>query len=189
MLRELVTLAILYGQLMVGLPLNFYAFYRLFIKRTTASNSTISAPFKLLQQHLNIADLLVLLLFVPQEIALQYSKNVWFACSTLCRLSKFWNNLAFHLCSNIIVNVAVDRLISVYNMKSFGCSEHRLKPIRCTLGIAWALAVACAAPHLIVFNTVNRKIFLHLHVRFVSAIILTGLWDTSCKRGLVGLLN
>lgn len=118
MLLQIVELAILYCQLLVGIPLNFYAFYRLFIKRTFSNQRSrqheVSKRFVLLQQHLNLSDLLVLLLFLPYQIAMQYTNNVWHACSTLCRLTKFWNNLAFHISSNIVVCIAVDRLISIY---------------------------------------------------------------------------
>ncbi len=159
MFHDYFVIAVLWVQLIFGLPLNFYAFYRLFIKRAPIANSSISAQFKLLQQHLNVADLLVLLFYVPHEIALHYTKNFWFACSTFCRLSKFWNNFAFHLSSNIIVSVAVERLISVTNMESLGHTRRRLKPMRWTLGIAWALAFACAAPQFFVFSIVKRENF------------------------------
>lgn len=152
--HDWIAMGILWGQLIVGLPLNFYTFYRLFIKRTPASNFIISAPFKLLQQHLNVADLLMLLLFVPHEISLQFTNKIWYACSTLCRMSKFLNNFAFYACSKIIVSIAIERAISAYNLENVGHGESRLKSIRRTLGIAWALAAACAAPHLLLFSTV-----------------------------------
>lgn len=116
MLYRYLELGLLYAQMIVGIPLNSYAFYRLFIKppATIRQGQEVSRRFALLQKNLNLSDLLVLLLFLPHQIAMQYTNNVWNACATLCRLTKFWNNLAFHISSNIVVCIAVDRLISVY---------------------------------------------------------------------------
>lgn len=127
---QAVELTILYAQLLIGIPLNFYAFYRLFLKRydsppqQSQRHGAFGKRFLLLQQHLNLSDLLVLLLFVPHQIAMQYTEDIWNACSTLCRLTKFWNNFAFHISSNVVICIAADRLISIY------CRNSKLAPVR-----------------------------------------------------------
>ncbi len=102
---DYIELGILVVLFIIGAPLNLAAYTQM-LERPTSTRLDI------LRRHLNYSDLLVLFVYVP-------SRACWLLTydfrggNLLCKLVKFAHTLAFQISSNVIVCIAVDRLLSV----------------------------------------------------------------------------
>uniref|UniRef100_A0A5S6QXW4 G_PROTEIN_RECEP_F1_2 domain-containing protein n=1 Tax=Trichuris muris TaxID=70415 RepID=A0A5S6QXW4_TRIMR len=124
---------------LAGTPLNVTAMLRL--RRSMLTSST---PLKRLKLHLNVSDLMVLLIYTSSQIVWLITVD-WRSNDSMCKLLKFTHALCFSVSSNVIVCIAIHRFSMV-----FGKSKKRVTTIN--LCLAWTLAVATSLPQLAVWT-------------------------------------
>ncbi|KFD51435.1 hypothetical protein M514_07648 [Trichuris suis] len=124
---------------LAGTPLNVTAMMRL--RRSMLSSAT---PLKQLKQHLNISDLMILLIYTSSQIVWLITVD-WRSNDLMCKLLKFSHALCFSVSSNVIVCIAIHRFSMV-----FGKSTKRVTTV--SLWVAWTLAVATSLPQFAVWT-------------------------------------
>lgn len=115
----------------VGAPTNLIICRKLWARRKSRL-----AWFQLLQ-HLNFSDLLILWVYSPCRIARKLFQH-WYGGIFLCKLIIFLEALPFYISSNIIVCIALDKVLSYRG----GWHSSRQKRVRTLLTIGWLIALA-----------------------------------------------
>ncbi|CAG9539026.1 unnamed protein product [Cercopithifilaria johnstoni] len=138
---ELGTLLILF---IIGGPLNLAAHAQI-TERPTATRLDI------LKRHLNYSDLLVLFIYVPSRVCWLLTYD-WRGGNSLCKIIKFLHTFSFQVSSNVIVCIALDRLLSVMSSKHHS-PEKAQQRTRVMLMIAWIAAAIISTPQFVVWKT------------------------------------
>ncbi|KAL3982522.1 7 transmembrane receptor (rhodopsin family) protein [Acanthocheilonema viteae] len=138
---ELGTLLILF---IIGGPLNLAAHTQI-TERPTATRLDI------LKRHLNYSDLLVLFIYVPSRVCWLLTYD-WRGGNSLCKIIKFLHTFSFQVSSNVIVCIAIDRLLSVMSSKHHS-PEKAQRRTRAMLMIAWIAAAIISTPQFVVWKT------------------------------------
>uniref|UniRef100_A0A915AUN6 G-protein coupled receptors family 1 profile domain-containing protein n=1 Tax=Parascaris univalens TaxID=6257 RepID=A0A915AUN6_PARUN len=138
---ELGTLLILF---IIGGPINLAAYTQI-AERPSATRLDI------LKRHLNYSDLLVLFVYVPSRACWLLTYD-WRGGNFLCKLVKFLHTFAFQISSNVIVCIALDRLLSVISPthRSPEKAQRRTKGMLIT---AWFAALLISTPQFAVWKT------------------------------------
>lgn len=137
---ELVSLILLF---LVGAPLNLAAW-------TQIAERPISSRLDILKKHLNYTDLLVIFIYVPSRACWLITYD-WRGGDLLCRLTKFMHTFAFQISSNVIVCIALDRLLSVLSA-SHRNPEQAARRMRLMLLVAWITALFISSPQFAVWR-------------------------------------
>uniref|UniRef100_A0A914N304 G-protein coupled receptors family 1 profile domain-containing protein n=2 Tax=Meloidogyne TaxID=189290 RepID=A0A914N304_MELIC len=137
---ELISLIILF---IIGAPLNLAAW-------TQISEKPVSSRLDMLKKHLNYSDLLVLFIYVPSRACWLVTYD-WRGGDLLCRLIKFAHTFAFQISSNVIVCIALDRLLSVLSVSHRNPGQATCR-MRIMLLIAWIAAAVISAPQFVVWK-------------------------------------
>ncbi len=114
--------------LIFGAILNLAAFRLLvgqFMRRHSERPSPLKYAFMMLKLHLNISNLLTLLVYCPTAAGWLISYR-WMAGDLMCRLVQFLWLFSFHLNSNIVASIAIDRLRNVLRMLLLNQNSNRL---------------------------------------------------------------
>ncbi|VDO42422.1 unnamed protein product [Onchocerca flexuosa] len=105
----------------------------------------------ILKRHLNYSDLLVLFIYVPSRICWLLTYD-WRGGNCLCKIIKFLHTFAFQVSSNVIVCIAIDRLLSVMSSQHHS-PEKAQRRTRIMLMIAWIAAAIISTPQFVVWKT------------------------------------
>ncbi|KAL3081839.1 hypothetical protein niasHS_012781 [Heterodera schachtii] len=138
---ELVSLIILF---IVGAPLNLAAW-------TQIAEKPISSRLDILKKHLNYSDLLVLFVYVPSRACWLVTYD-WRGGDFLCRFIKFMHTFAFQISSNVIVCIALDRLLSVLSA-SHRNPDQAARRMRLMLLVAWLTAALISLPQFAIWRS------------------------------------
>uniref|UniRef100_A0A7E4V4L3 G_PROTEIN_RECEP_F1_2 domain-containing protein n=1 Tax=Panagrellus redivivus TaxID=6233 RepID=A0A7E4V4L3_PANRE len=138
---ELGTLMLLF---VIGGPLNLAAYTQI-AERPTCTRLDI------LKRHLNYSDLLVLFIYVPSRACWLLTYD-WRGGDLLCRLVKCLHTFAFQISSNVIVCIALDRLLSVLS-SSHHSPEKAHRRTRIMLWVAWFAAFVISAPQFVIWRS------------------------------------
>ncbi|OZC10326.1 7 transmembrane receptor [Onchocerca flexuosa] len=138
---ELGTLIILF---IIGGPLNLAA-------HTQITERPSATRLDILKRHLNYSDLLVLFIYVPSRICWLLTYD-WRGGNCLCKIIKFLHTFAFQVSSNVIVCIAIDRLLSVMSSQHHS-PEKAQRRTRIMLMIAWIAAAIISTPQFVVWKT------------------------------------
>uniref|UniRef100_A0A914CUE8 G-protein coupled receptors family 1 profile domain-containing protein n=2 Tax=Acrobeloides nanus TaxID=290746 RepID=A0A914CUE8_9BILA len=138
---ELTTLIVCF---VVGAPLNLAAY-------TQLTERPISTRLDILKRHLNYSDLLVLFIYVPSRACWLLSYD-WRGGDFLCKVVKFLHTFAFQISSNVIVCIALDRLLSVIS-SSHHSPDKANRRTRFMLWCAWLAAFIISAPQFAIWRS------------------------------------
>nr|pir hypothetical protein Y105C5A.u - Caenorhabditis elegans [Caenorhabditis elegans] len=127
----------------VGAPLNLAAY-------TQLSERPTSTRLDLLKRSLNYSDLLVLFIYVPSRACWLLTYD-WRGGDALCKIVKMFHTFAFQSSSNVIVCIAVDRLLSVLS-PSHHSPNKALKRTKMMLIVAWIVALVISCPQLFIWK-------------------------------------
>ncbi|KAF1756125.1 hypothetical protein GCK72_012578 [Caenorhabditis remanei] len=127
----------------VGAPLNLAAY-------TQLSERPTSTRLDLLKRSLNYSDLLVLFIYVPSRACWLLTYD-WRGGDALCKIVKMFHTFAFQSSSNVIVCIAVDRLLSVLS-PSHHSPNKALRRTKMMLIVAWIVALVISCPQLFVWR-------------------------------------
>ncbi|ULT93202.1 hypothetical protein L3Y34_002997 [Caenorhabditis briggsae] len=127
----------------VGAPLNLAAY-------TQLSERPTSTRLDLLKRSLNYSDLLVLFIYVPSRACWLLTYD-WRGGDALCKIVKMFHTFAFQSSSNVIVCIAVDRLLSVLS-PSHHSPNKALRRTKMMLIVAWIVALVISCPQLFVWK-------------------------------------
>ncbi len=131
---------------LVGAPLNLAAYTEL---REQEPRGGL-ARMHLLKRHLNYSDLLVLMIYVPSEVCWLITYD-WRGGIVMCKVTKFIHSICFQGSSNVIVCIALDRLMTV--LRPSGCCSKLNKSLVLVMLVgAWSLAVTLSIPQLFVWT-------------------------------------
>ncbi|CAI5447842.1 unnamed protein product [Caenorhabditis angaria] len=133
---EMITLVI---HFIVGAPINLAAY-------TQLSERPTSTRLDLLKRSLNYSDLLILFIFVPSRACWLLTYD-WRGGDSLCKFVKMMHTFAFQSSSNVIVCIAVDRLLSVLS-SSHHSPTRALRRTKMMLIVAWVVAFIISCPQL-----------------------------------------
>ncbi len=103
---ELASLALLFA---AGGPLNLVAWAQLAERRRRRQGSQ---SMEQLKRQLNYSDLLVMFIYVPGR-AFWLITYDWRAGSVFCKVFKFCHAFGLQLSSNVVVCIAIDRLLAL----------------------------------------------------------------------------
>lgn len=138
---ELGTLLILF---IIGGPLNLAA-------HTQITERPSATRLDILKRHLNYSDLLVLFIYVPSRVCWLLTYD-WRGGNSLCKIIKFLHTFSFQVSSNVIVCIAIDRLLSVMSSQHHS-SEKAQRRTRAMLMVAWIAAAIISTPQFVVWKT------------------------------------
>ncbi|CAJ0565247.1 unnamed protein product, partial [Mesorhabditis spiculigera] len=127
----------------VGAPLNLAAY-------TQLSERPIHTRLDILKRHLNMTDLLVIFVYVPSRACWLMTYD-WRGGDLLCKVVKFLHTFAFQSSSNVIVCIAIDRLLSVLSHAHNSPSKAHRRT-RCMLSVAWTIAFISSLPQLAIWR-------------------------------------
>uniref|UniRef100_A0A8R1E154 G_PROTEIN_RECEP_F1_2 domain-containing protein n=1 Tax=Caenorhabditis japonica TaxID=281687 RepID=A0A8R1E154_CAEJA len=127
----------------IGAPLNLAAY-------TQLSERPTSTRLDLLKRSLNYSDLLVLFIYVPSRACWLLTYD-WRGGDSLCKIVKMLHTFAFQSSSNVIVCIAVDRLLSVLS-PSHRSPDKALKRTKMMLIVAWIVAFVISCPQLFIWK-------------------------------------
>ncbi|CAL2038754.1 unnamed protein product [Caenorhabditis brenneri] len=127
----------------VGAPLNLAAY-------TQLSERPTSTRLDLLKRSLNYSDLLVLFIYVPSRACWLLTYD-WRGGDALCKIVKMFHTFAFQSSSNVIVCIAVDRLLSVLS-PSHHSPNKALRRTKMMLIVAWIVALVISCPQLFIWR-------------------------------------
>lgn len=92
--------------------------------------------------HMNIADLLVTLIYLPKEIV-HKATVVWYGGDIACRVLKFFDTFGVYLSANVLICISLDRFFSIifplYSLES-------RRRVRRMLMLAWIAAAVSSLP-------------------------------------------
>ncbi|VDK46359.1 unnamed protein product [Anisakis simplex] len=138
---ELGTLIVLF---LIGGPINLAAYTQI-AERPSATRLDI------LKRHLNYSDLLVLFVYVPSRACWLLTYD-WRGGDFLCKLIKFLHTFSFQISSNVIVCIALDRLLSVIS-PTHRSPEKAQRRTKAMLITAWFAALLISTPQFAVWKT------------------------------------
>ncbi|CAI4229924.1 unnamed protein product [Auanema sp. JU1783] len=105
--------------------------------------------------HMNIAHLMVTLLYMPKEILHNYT-IAWQGGDFLCRLCKFFDVFGIALSMNILICISLDRFYSIF----FPLYAMRArKSVQRMVIIAWVVSFLTSAPQLYLFKMAAHPCF------------------------------
>ena len=119
--------------------------------------------------HLSVADLLTALLTLVPEIAWTLTSPLFHGGDLLCRTIKFLQMLGPYLSSFLLCVTSVDRYRAIcrpfkskhthvslkYHWK---CLWHFLSHFQALVGAAWAAAIACCLPQVLIFQLTQPRV-------------------------------
>ncbi|KAF8367845.1 gnrr-1, partial [Pristionchus pacificus] len=98
--------------------------------------------------HMNIAHLMVTLLYMPKEIMHNYT-IMWNGGDVLCKVCKFFDVFGISLSANILICISLDRFYSIffplYAMRARRSVNHMV-------AFAWGVSILTSAPQLWLFK-------------------------------------
>merc|ERR1719445_434987 len=113
----------------------------------------------LLLIHLTIADLCVILVDLPLEIAWTATVS-WWADEVTCKLMVFLRVFGYFISSNVLMAISIDRFSAIVFPIAHRTSVHRT---RWLLLIAWVLALLFSAPQSFLFVLAQHPIVRDYH--------------------------
>ncbi|KAK5967350.1 7 transmembrane receptor [Trichostrongylus colubriformis] len=128
----------------IGAPLNLAAY-------TQLAERPMTSRLDLLKRHLNYTDLLVIFIYVPSRACWLLTYD-WRGGDLLCRVVKMMHTVAFQSSSNVIVCIALDRLLSVFSATRHSPDKANRR-IRLMLAAAWTTAFIIGLPQLAVWRS------------------------------------
>ncbi len=102
----------------LGVPINLFVFYRQFLAYRAlrrCGTTDVKTAFLLQKLNLNIANLMMVVFYCPTMIGWLVTYR-WVAGDVMCRITRFTWALCFHLSSNMVAGIALDRLRNVIHM-------------------------------------------------------------------------
>ncbi|CAJ0931285.1 unnamed protein product, partial [Mesorhabditis belari] len=138
---EMITLVLMF---IIGAPLNLAAY-------TQLAERPIHTRLDILKRHLNYSDLLVIFVYVPSRACWLLTYD-WRGGDLLCKVVKFMHTFAFQSSSNVIVCIAVDRLLSVLSHAHNSPSKAHRRT-RAFMSIAWTVAFIVSLPQLAIWRS------------------------------------
>ncbi|CAD6195133.1 unnamed protein product [Caenorhabditis auriculariae] len=138
---EMISLVVMF---VVGAPLNLAAY-------TQLAERPLSTRLELLKRSLNYSDLLVLFVYVPSRACWLLTYD-WRGGDFLCKIVKMLHTFAFQSSSNVIVCIALDRLMSVLSSSHHSPAKAQRRT-KAMLLIAWAIALIISLPQLYVWQS------------------------------------
>uniref|UniRef100_A0AC35UIF4 G_PROTEIN_RECEP_F1_2 domain-containing protein n=1 Tax=Rhabditophanes sp. KR3021 TaxID=114890 RepID=A0AC35UIF4_9BILA len=140
---------ILLMAVLCGGPLNIVTLCKLAraIRKTKNCSQIV-----LLRLNLNIADLIMLFVYVPIHISWIQSYQ-WNAGDLACRGFKYISVFCFYLNSFIITCIALDRFIGMASISSFQNAKNAKQRAVKMLFVAWSLAFIVSIPQLFIFQS------------------------------------
>ncbi|KRY74039.1 Gonadotropin-releasing hormone receptor [Trichinella pseudospiralis] len=127
----------------IGTPINVMAFVR--IRR---SMQCVKTQLKLLKLHLNISDLMVMLIYTGSQIVWLITVE-WRSSNAFCKTLKFLHALCFSISSNVIVCIALHRFTSIFSPSA--------QLTKITLTLAWILAIITSIPQFATWTVYQPK--------------------------------
>lgn len=101
-----------------GAPMVLSAFYNLWMRNKRISDNyhrqKLCLRYLYLLRSLNIADLLVIFVFVTKNFVDFILNRHWYAGNLVCKGVHFASTFGFHLSSNVIVSIALERLFAAW---------------------------------------------------------------------------
>ncbi|MFH4974557.1 hypothetical protein AB6A40_001266 [Gnathostoma spinigerum] len=99
--------------------------------------------------HMNVAHLVVTLIYMPKEII--HSITVaWWGGDFLCRWCKFMDNFGNALAANILICISLDRFYSIYSPLY---TLNAKKAVKHMIYVAWVASVITSFPAIILFRS------------------------------------
>ncbi|XP_071964911.1 adipokinetic hormone/corazonin-related peptide receptor variant I-like [Antedon mediterranea] len=102
----------------------------------------------LLIMHLCVADLLVTLIIIPQDVIYTFT-IVWYGGMFGCKILKYLSNMALYSNSFIIIVISFDRYAAIITPLSVQKADTRC---RIMLQVAWALSFIVSLPNYFIFE-------------------------------------
>ncbi|XP_052742322.1 adipokinetic hormone/corazonin-related peptide receptor variant I-like [Bicyclus anynana] len=102
----------------------------------------------LLMTHLVVADLIVVLIGIPLEIAWR-TTNAWLAGNSACKVFLVLRPFGLYLSSNVLVCISLDRFFAVLYPLRLAVARNRSKTM---LWFAWFIALLCSLPQSLIFR-------------------------------------
>ncbi|VDN58948.1 unnamed protein product [Dracunculus medinensis] len=102
--------------------------------------------------HMNIAHLVVTLIYMPKEI-IHNITIAWWGGDFLCRSCKFFDNFGNALAANILVCISLDRFYSIFSPLY---TLNAKKTVRRMVIIAWIVSIVTSLPSAYFFRTSNH---------------------------------
>ena len=140
---------------MIGAPTNILAFFQLRKERARLRllpRIRSRWDMECLKAHLNVADILILFFYALTEIIWLVTYR-WYAGDIMCKTMMFLRAFAFQLLSNLMVCVALNRLLILKRPEADTC-------LKWTILIAWLSALLLSSPQFVVWG-VGSPIPLH----------------------------
>ncbi len=112
---QLIELIFLLFVFICGAPLVLSAFRNLWVgKKGPQYRRQLCRRYLYLLRSLNIADLLVIFVFVIKNFVDFALDRRWYAGNLVCKAVHFATTFGFHLSSNVIVSIAAERLLAAW---------------------------------------------------------------------------
>uniref|UniRef100_A0AC35TNY8 G_PROTEIN_RECEP_F1_2 domain-containing protein n=1 Tax=Rhabditophanes sp. KR3021 TaxID=114890 RepID=A0AC35TNY8_9BILA len=146
-LSDYIEICMLIGMFILGGPINLAAYSKNHFQNFEKDYVT---RLDVLKRHLNLSDLLILFIYVP-------SRTCWLLTydfrggNLLCKLLKYSHTFSFQISSNVIVVIAIDRLLSIISPINLSSNE-AIKRTKKMLVVAWLLAGISSLPQLFVWQ-------------------------------------
>ncbi|XP_039758843.1 gonadotropin-releasing hormone II receptor-like [Pararge aegeria] len=102
----------------------------------------------LLMTHLVVADLIVIFIGIPLEIAWR-TTNAWLAGNLACKIFLVLRAFGLYLSSNVLVCISLDRFFAVLYPLRLAVARNRSKTM---LSFAWFIALLCSLPQSLIFR-------------------------------------
>lgn len=151
--------------LLIGSPLSLYSLYKLWwssgrpvTSRTNRSRSQISRDFLWLQRSLNISDIIVVHVYVLQQLIKKSFGRAWFGGFILCKFVHIASTFGFHLSSNTIASIAIDRLVCAVVLNKIIIRNTVSPRISALLCLSVLIALAVSIPQCLVWGTAERPL-------------------------------
>lgn len=150
---------------LLGAPINLAAFFQLHDSSSRSFSSSGTRFFfemNTFKKHLNLADLIILFIFVTSEACWLVSWE-WRGGIMLCKLVQFMRMMGFQISSNIIVCISINRLFSVLTCCGHGnVGKSRLR-VKVMVTLAWFLAFVICFPQFYVWTAVQPFLTIKWH--------------------------
>ncbi|KAL3998312.1 7 transmembrane receptor (rhodopsin family) protein [Acanthocheilonema viteae] len=99
--------------------------------------------------HMNIAHLIVTLIYMPKEVI--HSITVaWWGGDFLCRMCKFFDNFGNSLAANMLICISLDRFYSIFSPLY---TLNAKKSVQWMITIAWIVSFLISVPAAAIFRT------------------------------------
>lgn len=146
---DYILIAVLICLFLVGAPINLVAFAQ--IHQKSSSSAITRTGLHLLKIHLNLSDLMIIFIYTTTKICWLITYQ-WRGGDFLCKLIQFLNSTSFQISSNIIVCIALDRLLVVlYKRRTVDVR----RSIRVAIAFAWFFAIIVNIPQLFAWKVLR----------------------------------